>query len=163
MAPPRDVVHDTLPRLLAAGQYLTRCGLSPAPLLKGHGSTPSLQFLIDVGHRQKAVSVPHAQSYLTSAFLTYLSRKSALAYLPPHIYPPHISRSLARSFKKKSLTAEGREPEGNAQDSPSAQLQAQTAPTARRSGDADDANLARALTTCAALQPEQMEVLPRVC
>ena len=51
-----------------------------------------------------------------------------------------------------STVTEGHEPEGNAQGSPSAQLQAQTAPTIRRSNDADDANLASALT--AALQPE---------
>ena len=56
MAPPRDyVVHDTSPRPPAARRDLARCGPSPAPLSKGHGSTPSLQFLIDVGHRQQAV------------------------------------------------------------------------------------------------------------
>ena len=58
-----------------------------------------------------------------------------------------------------STAMEGREPGGSAQDSPSAQLQAQTAPTARRSDDAVDANFTRALTT--ALQSEQMEALLR--
>ena len=60
-----------------------------------------------------------------------------------------------------STVTEGREPEGNAQGGPSAQLQAQTAPppTARQSDEADDATLANALTT--ALQPEQMEILLR--
>ena len=60
-----------------------------------------------------------------------------------------------------STVTEGREPEGNAQASPSAQLQAQNEPppTARQSDEADDATLASALTT--ALQPEQMEILLR--
>ena len=136
MAPPRDnVVHDTLPRPPAAGQYLTRCGLSPAPLLKGHGSTPSLQLVINVGHRQQAVSVPHAQSYLTSAFLiphaqicpriplalytsrfTRLSRQSVFTYLPPHIFPPHISRSLAQ--KKKTLPQKAVSPRATPRTAP---------------------------------------------
>ena len=60
-----------------------------------------------------------------------------------------------------STVTEGREPEGNAQGSSSAQLQAQTAPppAARQSDEADDATLASALTS--ALQPEQMEILLR--
>ena len=59
VAPPRDdVVHDTSPRPPEAGQDLTRCGLSPAPFLKEHGFTPSLQFLINVSHCQQAVFPP---------------------------------------------------------------------------------------------------------
>ena len=48
-----------------------------------------------------------------------------------------------------STVTEGCEPEGNAQGSPSAQLQAQTAPppAATQSDEADDATLASALTS----------------
>ena len=45
------------PRL---GKTLRDVDFRRLPLLKGHGSTPSLQFLINVGHRQQAVFHPPA-------------------------------------------------------------------------------------------------------
>ena len=55
VAPPRGyVVRDTspCPRL---GKTLRNVDFRRLTLLKGHGSTPSLQSLINVGHRQQAV------------------------------------------------------------------------------------------------------------
>ena len=43
------------PRL---GKTLRDADFRRLPLLKGHSSTPSLQFLINVGHRQQAVFPP---------------------------------------------------------------------------------------------------------
>ena len=48
------------PRL---GKTLRDVDFRRLPLLKGHGSTPSLQFLINVGHRQQAVFHPPAPQW----------------------------------------------------------------------------------------------------
>ena len=146
------------------------------PDRRDFGRTPPLK-----GARFCPVTVTSSPSVTTSSLFLFLNCAKLFHLCFSHIplaqirlripLVLHTSRFIYLSLTQKTPTApnwtavalstvtEGREPEGNALDSPFAQLQAQTAPTARRPDDMDDANLARALTT--ALKSEQMEVLLR--
>ena len=83
--------------------------------------------------------LPHTLSHHTPL----ASRTSYLIHLPFHMPLAKIPIDGHRSL---STVTEGHKPEGNAQGSPSAQLQAQTVLTIRQSDDIDDTNLASALT-----------------